>query len=272
VTDSADAVHAQLQRDGFVVLPGLMSPQALERARRDIGALMAEAEWGTGFDGTRTRRVWALIARTRCMDEAALDPLVQELVEREIGTGSQFGLTQATQIHPGQRAQVLHYEQGVYPLPRDREVMLQSIWALDDFTAANGATLIVPGSHRRDGGRPDAGEAIPAEMPAGSVLLMSGRLWHGAGPNVADQPRLGVLMDFIQPWLRPCDAHTLSGDLDEVRGLPVRLQELLGFNQATPYFGFIGGRHPGEWLADTAANSSANRFIDNAERQTAGPG
>jgi hypothetical protein len=56
VTDSADAVHAQLQRDGFVVLPGLMSPQALERARRDIGALMAEAEWGTGFDGARTRR------------------------------------------------------------------------------------------------------------------------------------------------------------------------------------------------------------------------
>jgi ectoine hydroxylase-related dioxygenase (phytanoyl-CoA dioxygenase family) len=85
-------------------------------------------------------------------------------------------------------------------------------------------------------------------MPAGSVLLFAGRLWHGAGANTSTRPRLGVVIDYVQPWLRSCDAHAISADPAEARLLPQRLQELLGFNQPTPYFGFIGGRHPREWL------------------------
>jgi ectoine hydroxylase-related dioxygenase (phytanoyl-CoA dioxygenase family) len=125
--------------------------------------------------------------------------------------------------------------------------MVTALWALEDFTAANGATRIVPGSHRPSG-KPDPAEAVPAEMPAGSVLLFSGRLYHGAGPNTATRPRLGVVIDYIQPWLRPCEAHTLSTSHAEARQLPQRLQELLGFNQPTPYLGFVNGRHPRDWL------------------------
>ena len=165
-----------------------------------------------------------------------------------IGPGTQFGITCAIQVHPGQQAQVLHYDQGIYPLPRDRDVMITTLWALDDFTADNGATRIVPGSHLRPAGKPDAAETIPAEMPAGSVLLFAGRLYHGAGANVTSRPRLGVVIDYVQPWLRPCEAHTLSASHEQVRQLPQRLQELLGFNQPTPYLGFINGRHPRDWL------------------------
>jgi Phytanoyl-CoA dioxygenase (PhyH) len=269
VTDSPDTSFGRLQHDGYVILPGRMSAGALDRARGEIGALLAGAGWGSGFDGDRTRKVWALLARTRCMDDTALDPLVLDLVDRAVGPGTQFSLTYATQVHPGQKAQVLHYEQGIYPLPRDREVMLNAIWALDDFTAANGATRIVPGSHMRADGRPDAGETIPAEMPAGSVLLFSGRLWHGAGANVADRPRLAAVIDYVQPWLRPCEAHTLSADLDQVRGLPRRLQELLGFNQPSPYFGFVAGRDPRAWLADHGHTSSLKQFIDKSGQRPA---
>jgi ectoine hydroxylase-related dioxygenase (phytanoyl-CoA dioxygenase family) len=106
----------------------------------------------------------------------------------------------------------------------------------------------VPGSHEGPARKPDPGETVPVEMRAGSVFLFSGRLYHGAGANVSDRPRLGVAIDYIQPWLRPCEAHSLSADPAQVRLLPQRLQELLGFNQPSPYFGFVNGQHPRDWL------------------------
>jgi ectoine hydroxylase-related dioxygenase (phytanoyl-CoA dioxygenase family) len=242
-----DGVAEQLRHTGYVVLADLLDARALAAARAELGGLLDQAGWGAGFDGERTRRVWALLAKTRCLDQAALHPLVLAVADRLIEPGSQFGLTYATEVHPGQQAQFLHYEQGIYPLPRDRDVMLTAIWALTDFTAGNGATRVVPGSHQRTG-KPGADEAVPAEMTAGSVLLFSGRLWHGAGANVSTGTRLGVVIDYVQPWLRPCEAHSLSVSLDEVRALPRRLQELLGFNQPSPYLGFINGKHPHDWL------------------------
>lgn len=250
MTHTADraGIARELERRGYAVLPGRLGGPELAAARDALGVLLETAGWGAGFDGTRTKRVWAPLAVTRCLDRAALDPLVLTAVEDAVGPGAQFGNTCAIQVHPGQQAQVLHYEQGIYPLPRDRDVMLTALWALDDFTAGNGATRIVPGSHLRPAGRPDPGEAVAAEMAAGSVLLFSGRLYHGAGANTAAGPRLGVVIDYVQPWLRPCEAHALSADLAEVRQLPQRLQELLGFNQASPYLGFVNGQHPRDWL------------------------
>jgi ectoine hydroxylase-related dioxygenase (phytanoyl-CoA dioxygenase family) len=247
VTD-ADEIAVRLERDGYAVIPGLLGLEAVAAARAELDPLLDTAEWGTGFDGTRTKRAWAPLAVTRRLDQAALAPVVLDSVERVIGPGTQFGISCAIQVHPGQQAQVLHYDQGIYPLPRDRDVMITTLWALDDFTAANGATRFVPGSHLRPAGKPDADETIPAEMPAGSVLLFVGRLYHGAGANTTSRPRLGVVIDYVQPWLRPCEAHTLSASHEQVRQLPQRLQELLGFNQPTPYLGFVNGRHPRDWL------------------------
>jgi ectoine hydroxylase-related dioxygenase (phytanoyl-CoA dioxygenase family) len=247
LTELTDA-SGRLERDGYAVLPARLDEEFVAAARDELGELLAAASWGAGFDGTRTRRVWAPLAVTRCLDRAALDPLTLGIVEQVLGPGTQFGTTCAVQVHPGQGTQVLHYEQNLYPLPRDRDVMLTAIWALDDFTAENGATSIVPASHEGPARKPAASETVPVEMPAGSVLLFSGRLYHGAGANISDRPRLGVAIDYIQPWLRPCEAHTLSADPAQVRLLPQRLQELLGFNQPSPYFGFVNGQHPRDWL------------------------
>jgi ectoine hydroxylase-related dioxygenase (phytanoyl-CoA dioxygenase family) len=249
MTDPGEIVD-QLERRGYAVLADRLDGNVLAAARAELGALLDQAGWGSGFDGSRTRRFWALLARTRCLDQAALDPLVLEIADRLIGPGSQFGLTYSSRVHPGQEAQRLHYEQGIYPLPRDRDVMLTAIWALDDFTAANGATRVVPDSHSPACSMPGPDEAVPVEMAAGSVLLFSGRLWHGAGANVSTGPRLGAAIDYVQPWLRPCEAHALCVSLDQARALPRRLQELLGFNQPSPYLGFIGGQHPRDWLLE----------------------
>jgi ectoine hydroxylase-related dioxygenase (phytanoyl-CoA dioxygenase family) len=248
---AAAEVEREIATSGYAIVPGLLGERDLTAARNQLGELAESADWGTGFDGARTRRVWAPLAVTRCMDAAALDPLVLDVVERLIGAGAQFGNTCAIQVHPGQEAQVLHYEQGIYPLPRDRDVMISAIWALDEFTTGNGATRVVPGSHLRPAGKPDPAESVPAVMPAGSVLLLSGRLYHGGGANTGTAPRLGVVIDYLQPWLRPCEAHTLSAlgaDPAQVRRLPRRLVELLGFNQASRYLGFVNGQHPLEWL------------------------
>jgi hypothetical protein len=206
--DLADA-SAALDRDGFVILERRLEQGAVTDARNEIEGLLAKTSWGSGFDGDRTRRVWALLAKSRCMDDAALDSLVLALADHAIGPGAQFSLTQATQIHPGQAAQPLHYEQGIYPIPRDRDVMVTAIWALDDFTAENGGTLVVPGSHAVSAARPASHRVMSIEMPAGSVLVFRGRLWHAGGSNTTNNPRLGVIIDYAQPWLRPVK-RTLS--------------------------------------------------------------
>jgi hypothetical protein len=134
----ASEIVQQISRDGYAVLPRRLGDTVLATARAEIGAMLSGAAWGSGFDGFLTRKVWALLTRTRCMDQAALDPLVLDVVERLIGACTQSGMTYATEVHSGQEAQVLHYDQGIYPLPRDRDVMLTAMWALDDFTADNG--------------------------------------------------------------------------------------------------------------------------------------
>jgi ectoine hydroxylase-related dioxygenase (phytanoyl-CoA dioxygenase family) len=130
----------------------------------------------------------------------------------DTAAGRRIGFYGAVSGVGSQGAQVLHYEQGIYPLSRDRDVMVTAIWALDDFTAGNGATLVVPCSHGRAGGRLVAGEAVPVQMPAGSVLLFASRTWQAGGANTSGRSRLGVIIDYVQPWLRSCEAHTLSAD------------------------------------------------------------
>jgi ectoine hydroxylase-related dioxygenase (phytanoyl-CoA dioxygenase family) len=120
------------------------------------------------------------------------------------------------------------------------------MWPLDDFTAENGATRIVRGSHRwntdRFPGRGD--EVFVAEMPAGSALLYVGSIWHGGGANLTDRARVGVVIHYAASWLRPVENHALAVPREVVRTLPTRMQELLGYNIGPPFIGYVDGRHP----------------------------
>jgi ectoine hydroxylase-related dioxygenase (phytanoyl-CoA dioxygenase family) len=129
--------------------------------------------------------------------------------------------------------------------------VINSMWALDDFTEANGATRLVPGSHRWEPDRqPDpATETVAAEMPAGSVMLYLGNLWHGGGANRTDQPRLGVILEYVVSWLRPQENHCLAVPRDVAATLSPRLQELLGYNIHPPFLGYVDGHHPRKVLS-----------------------
>jgi ectoine hydroxylase-related dioxygenase (phytanoyl-CoA dioxygenase family) len=151
------------------------------------------------------------------------------------------------QIGPGEKAQVLHRDDSIYPLPQPHpNVVVNTMWPLDDFTSENGATRFVPGSHLWEvGRRPEPSDSVMlAEMPAGSVMFYLGNLWHGGGANQTQRSRLGVILEYVASWLRPQENHCLAVPRKTIRELPDRLQELLGYNIYPPFVGYVDGRHP----------------------------
>jgi ectoine hydroxylase-related dioxygenase (phytanoyl-CoA dioxygenase family) len=245
-TTSIDEVVAALDEQGYAVVENLLPQPELAAARDDMRAVLAGTPGGRNlFEGAHTKRVYALFAKTRAFDGPVIDPLVLGVLDRVLGH-CQLSAPTGIEIGPGEVAQVLHHDDAIYPLPRPHdEVVLNTMWALDDFTEANGATRIIPGSHRWVLQQPDAETpTVAAEMPAGSVLFYLGSVWHGGGANTTGRARLGVILEYVASWLRPQENHFLAVPGDVVRQLPERLQELLGYNIRPPFMGYVDGRHP----------------------------
>jgi ectoine hydroxylase-related dioxygenase (phytanoyl-CoA dioxygenase family) len=244
--DAAD-VTAALDEHGYALVEDVLPPDDV-RCRLDVldGLFAATPTGRNFFEGFSTKRVYALFAKTRAFDDLAVHPLLAAALGHTLGPHHQFSAPVALEIGAGETAQILHRDEDVYPLPRPHPpVVLNSMWALCDFTEENGATRLVPGSHRWPGDRrPDADEAVPATMPAGSVLIYLGGLWHGGGANTTDRPRPGLLLEYVVSWLRSQESHLVAIPPDMARGLPPRLQELLGYNVFPPFLGYVDGRHP----------------------------
>ena len=240
-----------LRRDGFVILPNLLSTDALAAATRHADRLLDGVGWSDNdFDGRRTRRVYCVLSDVGDLEPPLTHPAVHSLVTASLGETYQFGMLFLSAVDPGQGAQVRHFDGGVYPLPRGLEVETNVIWALDDFTPDNGATVVAPGSHAWPSGRrPEDHEMVPVVMAAGSAVVYSGRLWHGAGDNRSDSPRRALICEHVLPWLRPADNHTLALGVAGLRRLPPRLRGLAGLGRATDYLGFVAGQDPEKWLA-----------------------
>lgn len=127
-----------------------------------------------------------------------------------------------------------------------------TIWAIDAFTADNGATVVVPASHSWGGDRrPGPGDAHrPAVMPAGSCIFFVGILWHGGGANCSAHPRLAVTAQYCEPWLRPQEAFSLSVPAEIGRTVPADIKRMLGYSIHPPFVGAVDGMHPLRLLED----------------------
>ncbi len=243
---TVDEVVALVEADGYAVIPSAIAPDQVAWARAELTRLVDETPVGRDdFEGRRTRRVYALFAKTRALDALALHPAVLGVLDRVLGH-YQLSAPAGISIGPGEVAQALHPDDAIYPVPRPHpELVVNVMWPLQDFTEENGATRIVAGSHRWTDERPDGSTpTVSVEMPAGTALVYSGQVWHGGGANRTDESRLGVVLHYGASWLRPVENHVLAVPPAQARELPVRLQELLGYNVRPPFLGYVDGRHP----------------------------
>lgn len=242
-TATVDDVVAVMDEHGYAVVERFLDAEHVAAIVADLEPVLARTPTGRNdFEGFDTKRIYALFAKTRAFDDLAIHPLVLGVLDRVLGH-YQLSAPTGIQIGPGNPEQPLHRDDQIYPVPDPHpELVVNTMWALCDFTEENGATRLVPRSH---GGRPRPDEpTIAAEMPAGSVMFYPGSLWHGGGANRSDAPRLGVILEYAAAWLRAQETHLLAVPREVAAGLPERLQELLGYNIYPPFVGYVDGRHP----------------------------
>ena len=240
---NTDEVLGRFDRDGYAIVERLIDPAPVKAELAKI--LDATPHGRNDFEGFSTRRAYGLLAKTRALDDLILHPLVLTAAESVLGDHWLSALV-AIDIGPGESAQNPHHDDGIYPLPwPHQDVILNTMWAMDDFTRENGATFIFPGSHRwEERTVPEGAECTYAEMPAGSVMLYLGTIIHGGGANTTDARRLGVLVEFLASWLRQQEQHTLVVPAAEAGGIPKRLTELMGYSIRPPFVGYVDGLHP----------------------------
>ncbi|GAB2826600.1 phytanoyl-CoA dioxygenase family protein [Actinocorallia aurea] len=239
-----------LRRDGHVVLPGLLSEADLDGVRAAVAPLLGP-RGRNAFEGHRTQRLYSVLGKTRATDRLIDHPRVLALLDRLLQPNYLLSQLQIINIEPGEDAQILHPDDGFYPVPRPRKALsVATVWALDDFTEENGATVVVPGSHRwPDGRRPtDADPRAAAVMPAGSCVLFLGTLWHGGGANRTGRARLAATAQYCEPWLRTQEAFALSTSRETVRAVSADIRRMLGYSIHPPFIGAVDGLHPSRLL------------------------
>ena len=252
---AAETEVDQLASNGYVILENVITGETLERMRSAIDAINDQTRLGIyQFEGHNTHRAYCVVSKTRDFDELVMHPRVLAVVESYFGEAPQLSASQGITIYEGQTAQPLHQDSGHYNLPWPRPPLeVNSIWALDDFTADNGATRFLPASHNVHTEAAPEGEVAVAEMTAGSVLIYDGSLWHGGGASIAKGARRRCVNNlFTRQWLRQQDNMYLSIPKETAINLPKLMQRLLGYWIYSYTLGVVDGRPPIEVLREAA--------------------
>ncbi|HIG61677.1 MAG TPA: hypothetical protein EYQ22_12400 [Gammaproteobacteria bacterium] len=255
-----DKATAEVKELGYAIIPGFLSEQRLNLLRNDLEPIFEQsgirnADQGGRYSGLQTVHVHNLFAKTRAVDEIAIDPVLLLIIEGILGSLFQLSVGTAMSPQPGVDPQGLHRDDGHYPLARPRPPFIaNSLIALDDFTQANGATRIVPGSHKRTEDIKPNTEVIFAEMPAGSLLVFDGALWHAGGGNrTKDQRRRSINLNFNLSWLRQQENQYVGIPRTEWLKMPERLQRLLGFQKVNFLYGSVDYTDPLVYFKQNAA-------------------
>ena len=243
---SAGDPIAELARDldhaGCLVVTDACDAETRNALRSELAPFMEKAPLEVANDPEafypgKTRRVTALVTRSQAVGDLVLHPTSTALCEHFLRPNAEFGyqlhVTAALEVGPGARAQVLHREEDTFTffaLPRPN-LIVATMWALSDFRADNGGTLLVPGSHRWDAARkPEPDEIVAAEMPAGSVLFWLGGTLHGAGANASNDWRYGIILTYSCGWLRQEENQYLDVPPHVAKRLSPELRAMIGYD------------------------------------------
>jgi ectoine hydroxylase-related dioxygenase (phytanoyl-CoA dioxygenase family) len=251
-----------LDRDGCVVLKDFASKAQVESIKSDLQPFIeATMRSNDDFGGFKTTRTGALMARSPRCRELAIDPRLLGLVETFLAPYAntfQLHVTQVIRVLPGEKVQLPHRDRWAwsqFQLPPDAkpefnpvldrlmtdiEPQLNTMLALTDFTKENGATRVAPGSTKLPHDEEPPEEAyLSAEMTAGSMLVFTGSVFHGAGANESEGARMGLNIDYSLGWLRQEDNQYLSCPPEIAKDMDPKLQSLLGYTVAGPSLGYF---------------------------------
>lgn len=269
--ESLEHEVALLHTHGYVVLERLLDAALLDHMRAALAPHLGQHRGRNPFEGRATERVYTLVARHRLFHDLVEHPRILRLCDRFLQPRYLLTTSQAICIHPGERAQAWHTDDSFYAIPRPRPaISISVIFAIDDFTAENGATQIALGSHLlgnevdqlvnaamdfTPGNTSDGDPPLPASlacpvidavMPAGSAIVFLGTLVHRGGSNRTNRARLALSNQYCQPWARQQENYALAVPPDQVRALAMspRVRSLLGYDIHPPFMGHVGGIHP----------------------------
>jgi ectoine hydroxylase-related dioxygenase (phytanoyl-CoA dioxygenase family) len=243
---SPERILEVMERDGACILADVIAQDKVEETMSEVMPWVERTSFGRDtFTGKQTRRTGALVARSPACRDLVMNPQVLAAASPfllQFADRMQLHLTQTIYIGPGQGAQLLHRDRLAWGkfLPREIEPQFNTIWALTDFTQENGATRVVPGSHRWEWKRePEDSEICQAAMSKGSVLLYTGSVIHSGGENKTDESRMGLNITYCLGWLRQEENQYLSCPPEVARDLPIALQEMLGYTQGNYALGYF---------------------------------
>jgi ectoine hydroxylase-related dioxygenase (phytanoyl-CoA dioxygenase family) len=257
--DAVDAHVAEIAEIGYTIVPDAIEPDLLDgltedlaRLERDLGIVPADND----FEGRDTVRIYNLLAHGPSFERVPVHPNVLPIVERVLDRGCLVSSLSSIAIGPGETAQPIHADDQLMPIAKPHPpTVCNTMWALTDFTEANGATRVIPGTHLADRS-PDYGhpyDSMPAEMARGSVLVWHGSLWHGGGANTTDERRVGVAMNYCAGYIRQQENQQLGIPRETARRFSPRLQDLVGYSVYMGLIGHIEKQDPAKLLLDAGA-------------------
>lgn len=270
---SFSELRARFDRDGYLVFPSVLSADEVEALRGALAPYLAANIAGRNdFEGLKTNRIYAMLAKSPLFAELAIHPLALAFAEADLGRECLLSACLAINIHPGETVQPWHYDDGHYRLPRPRASLgVSAFWTIDETTEENGATEILPGSHiwpeqalpgsssptsfstrqfnaqAHDPGARD--DAVKVAMPSGSLMLAKGTLWHRGGANRSDKARMIITPQYCPGWTRTLENMCLAVPPAIAATLPERARELIGYSIHPPFMGYVDGTHPAKILA-----------------------
>jgi ectoine hydroxylase-related dioxygenase (phytanoyl-CoA dioxygenase family) len=259
-TTDFTTIFQAFQQDGGVIIKGLLSPSEVASFNREIQPAMERLYTGTISNNNKTQELRG--GKTKRFNNLACESETfrQKIIEKDLlyqildavfnqpgGAGYWLSSTQVIELQPGASPQPLHRDQDLFRFwnsmgPSAPEALVNFMFAMTPFTEANGATRLVPGSHRwpmsvaatdPTSKALQGVKSIPLEMDPGDCFIMSSKLLHGGGYNsTATERRRGLAIAVIRHDLGPNQAYALTLPRHIASSMSYRVQSLYGLRSA----------------------------------------